>query len=110
MWAEDPLGDDVAAANSSGGSHDAEFLLPRTPAEAGAEVLPLPEDEFLVAFRARARIPYPAYLLCFKRERGPAQQCNHQYSKGSKVCGHGLVRADGTPDVKGKHQQKHAGR
>ena len=39
-------------------------------------------------------------------ERRPAQQCNHQYSKGSKVCGHSLVQADSTPDVKGKHQQK----
>ena len=64
------------------------------------------EDECLVALRARARIPYPAYLPCFKRERGRAQQCNYQYSKGRKVCGHSLARADCTPDVKGKHQQQ----
>ena len=60
----------------------------------------------LVALRARAQLPFPAYLPRFKRERGPAQQCNHQYSKGSTVCGHRLVLADGAPDVDGLHQQQ----
>ena len=66
----------------------------------------MPEELGVVALRARAQLPYPAYLPRFKRERGPAQQCNHQYSKGSTGCGHRLVLADGAPDVDGLHQQQ----
>ena len=66
----------------------------------------MPEELGVVALRARAQLPCPAYLPRFKRERGPAQQCNHQYSKGSTVCGHRLVQADGSADVDGLHQQQ----
>ena len=66
----------------------------------------LPDDLSVTALRARLRIPYPAYLPRFQRERGPAQHCNHQYSGGSAVCGHRLVLASGAADVKGVHQQK----
>ena len=111
LWRWKPRGDAVAAANSSGGPHAADHLLPPPPPEdagvtAGVKVLKMPEELGVVALRARAMLPYPAYLPRFKRERGPAQQCNHQYSKGSTVCGHRLVQADGTPDVTGKHQQQ----
>ena len=63
------------------------------------------EDDSVTAIRARLRIPYPAFLPRFQRERGPAQHCNHQYSGGSACCGHRLVRANGAEDVKGIHQQ-----
>ena len=63
------------------------------------------EDEFVAALRARLRIEYPAFLPRFQRERGGSQHCNHQYSGGSTVCGHRLVRADGTADTRGTHQQ-----
>ena len=82
-----------------------DFLLPPSPGAPGDNILAKPEDEFVTALRARLRIPYPSLLPRFRRERGPAQQCNHQYFAGSTICGHRLVRADGTADVKGKHQQ-----
>ena len=65
----------------------------------------MPEDEFVTALRCRLRLPYPSYLPRFRRVRGPAQQCNHQYSKGSAVCGQALVRADGSADAKMVHAQ-----
>ena len=65
----------------------------------------MPDDLCIPALRARLRIDYPAYLPRFQRERGPAQQCNHQYSGGSAICGHRLVLASGAADVKGIHQQ-----
>ena len=105
LWAEDPTGAAVAAAYSSGGPHAADFLLPPRPGAPGDKVFTMPEDEFLTALRALKRIPHPAFLPRFRRERGPAQQCNHQYSTGSKVCGHSLIRADGAADKKGVHQQ-----
>ena len=56
--------------------------------------------------RADLQVPFPAYLPRFQRERGPAQQCNHQYSQGSTICGHSLTQAGGAPDVDGKHAQQ----
>ena len=93
-------------AYSSGGPHAADYMMPRAPGEPGEKVLSLTEDEGLVALRAGLRVPYPAFLPRFQRERGPAQQCNHQYSKGSTFCGQRLVLADGAPDVKGRHAQQ----
>ena len=106
LLAEDPTGAELAEAYSSGGPHAADYLLPRTPGAPGAKVLTLSEDEGVTAIRAGLRIPYPAFLPRFQRERGPAQQCNHQYSKASTICGHGLVLANGAPDVKGRHSQQ----
>ena len=105
LWAEDPTGAQVALAYSSGGAHAGDFLLPPLPGAPGDKVMMLTEDEFVTALRARFRIPYPAFLPRFQRERGPAQHCNHQYSSGSAVCGHRLVCADGAADVQGIHQQ-----
>ena len=106
LFAEDPSGAELAEAYSSGGPHAADYLLPRAPGEPGEKVLSLTEDEGVVALRAGLRVPYPAFLPRFQRERGPAQQCNHQYSKASTICGHGLVLANGAPDVKGRHSQQ----
>ena len=61
------------------------------------------KDEFVTALRARLRIPYPSFLPRFRCERGPAQQCNHQYSAGRTICGHRLTGADGTANVNGQH-------
>ena len=105
LWAEDPTGTEVAEAYSSGGPHSGDFLLPPLPGARGDAILSMPEDEFVTALRARLRFPYPSFLPRFRRARGPAQHCNHQYSKGSAVCGQGLVRADGTADVKMVHAQ-----
>ena len=63
------------------------------------------EDECVTALRARLRFPYPAFLPRFRRERGVAQHCNHQYSAGSATCGQRLVRPDGAADVHGIHAQ-----
>ena len=63
------------------------------------------EDEFVTALRCRLRMRYPSFLPRFRRVRGPTQQCNHQYSKGSALCGKGLVRADGSADPKMVHAQ-----
>ena len=105
LWVEDPTGAEAAEAQSSGGPHAADFLLPPSPGEPGDKVMMMAEKEFVTALRARLRVKYPAFLPCFQRERGPAQHCNHQYSKGSTVCGQLLVRVDGTPDTRGTHQQ-----
>ena len=105
LWAEDPSGGEVAASYSSGGEHAGDFLLPPLPGNSGDKVLMMPEDEGVTAMRARMRIPYPSYLSRFRRVRGPAQQCNHQYSKGSAVCGQCLVRADGSADAAMVHAQ-----
>ena len=108
LWNKNPRGDAVAAARSSGGPHAADYLLPPTPAAAaaGTKALGLTEDEGVIAMRADLQVPYPAYLPRFQRERGPAQQCNHQYSQGSTICGHSLTQAGGAPDVDGKHAQQ----
>ena len=105
LWAEDPSGGEVAASYSSGGEHAGDFLLPPLPGNSGDKVLMMPEDEGVTAMRARMRIPYPSYLSRFRRVRGPAQQCNHQYSKGSAVCGQCLVRSDGSADADMVHAQ-----
>ena len=104
LWVEDPTGDAAAEAYSSGGPHSGDFLLPPAPGAPGDKVLTMPEDEAVTAIRARLRVPFPSFLPRFRRERGVAQQCNHQYSRGSTVCGHRIVRADGRPDEKGIHQ------
>ena len=108
LWNKNPRGDAVAAARSSGGPHAADYLLPPTPAEAaaGTKALGLTEDEGVIAMRSDLQVPFPAYLPRFQRERGPAQQCNHQYSQGSTICGHSLTQAGGAPDVDGKHAQQ----
>ena len=105
LWVEDPSGTEVAEAYSSGGAHSGDFLLPPLPGAPGDKVMMMTEDDFVTALRARLRIPNPAFLPRFQRERDPAQHCNHQYSSGSTVCGHRLVRANGAADVKGIHQQ-----
>ena len=105
LHAEDPTRGEACEAYSSGGPVAGDFLLPPLPGAPGTSVMMMSEDEFVTALRARLRIPYPAFLPRFQRERGVAQHCNHQYSSGSKVCGHRLVRVDGTPDAKGIHQQ-----
>jgi len=106
LLAEDPSGAELAEAYSSGGPHAADYMMPRAPGEPGEKVLSLTEDEGVTALRSGLRVPYPAFLPRFQRERGPAQQCNHQYSKGSTCCGQRLVLADGAPDVKGRHAQQ----
>ena len=105
LWAEDPTGTEVAEAYSSGGPHAGDFLLPPFPGAPGDKFLMMTEDEFVIALRARMRVPYPSYLPRLRRGRGPAQHCNHQYSKGSAICGQGLVRSDGTADPKMVHAQ-----
>ena len=105
LWIEDPTGTEVAEAYSSGGPHSGDFLLPPLPREPGDSVMMMPDDLAIPALRARLRIRNPAYLPRFQRERGPAQQCNHQYSGGSAICGHRLVLASGAADVKGIHAQ-----
>ena len=105
LWLEDPTGDEVAEAYSSGGPHAGDFLLPPLPGTSGDKVMMMPEDEFVAALRARLRIDYPAFLPRFQRERGVAQHCNHQYSGGSTVCGHRLLRVTGAADKRGTHQQ-----
>ena len=83
LWAEDPTGTEVAEAYSSGGPGSGDFLLPPLPGAPGDSVMMMPEDECVTALRARLRVAFPAFLPRFRRERGPAQQCNHQYSTGS---------------------------
>ena len=58
LWLEDPVGDDVAEAYSSGGLHAGDFLLPPLPGTPDDKVLMMPEDEFVTALRARLRIEY----------------------------------------------------
>ena len=79
-------------------------MLP-LPGNLGDKVLMMPENQAVTAMRARMRIPYPSFLPRFRRVRGPAQQCNHQYSKGSAVCGQCLVLADGSADAAMVHAQ-----
>ena len=98
-------GFELAEALSSGGPHAGDFLLPPLPGAPGDKVLMMPEDEFVTAWRARLRVPFPSFLPRFRRVRGPAQQCNHQYSSGSAICGHSLQRADGSADAKMVHPQ-----
>ena len=105
LWAEDPSGGEVAAAYSSGGPHAGDYLLPPFPTAPGERVLTMPEEEFVTALRCGFRLPNPSFLPRFRRVRGPAEHCNHQYSKGSAVCGQRLVRADGSPDTKMVHPQ-----
>ena len=105
MWAEDFAGGETAEAYSSGGPHVGDFVLPQSPAAPGDRVLTMPEDEFVESLRARLRIPYSLLLPRLRRERGPAQQCDHQNSTGSKICGRRLTRADRTAGVKRKHPQ-----
>ena len=105
LWVEDPSGTAVAEAKSSGGEHSGDYLLPPLPGEPGDKVMTMPEEHFVTALCAGFRIPYPAFLPRFQRERGPAQHCNHQYSGGSAICGHRLVSANGVPDERGTHQQ-----
>jgi len=45
--------------------------LAAIPGALGDEVVTMPEDEFASSIRARLRIPYPSFLLRFRRERGP---------------------------------------
>ena len=105
LWREDPTGGEVAEAYSSGGPHSGDFLLPPLPGAPGDKAPLMPDDECVTALRARFRLPYPAFLPRFQRERGPAQHCNHQHSGASAICGHRLVRANGAADAKGVHQQ-----
>ena len=65
------------------------------------KVVMMPEDEFVAALCARLRIACPAYLPRFQRERGVAQHCSDQYSGGSTICGHRLLRANGAADKRG---------
>ena len=55
LWLEDPTGDEVAEAYSSGGPHAGDFLLPPLPGTSGDKVMMMPEDEFVAALRARQR-------------------------------------------------------
>ena len=107
LWLEDPTGAEVAEAYSSGGEHAGDFLLAQPPgaSELPGKALKMAADEFYTAIRARLRVKFPAFLPRFKRVRGVAQHCNHQYSGGSTVCGHRLTRADGAEDTRGTHQQ-----
>ena len=81
LSAGDLYEDEVAEAYSRFGLW--KFPLPQFPGASGNPVLTMAADEFVPALRARLRIPCPSFLPRFRRERGPAQQCNHQYSTGS---------------------------